>query len=170
MDHLNLDVVIFHDHTTYTLCKGDGVLICQDHGEEFGSLIPRLPKASIWDPLQGEFVFMINPTFTYNNADASCALCDLTQNPHPDYSHEPIVTTRLKLRRGDQDLCINCYWDIVALDMNSHANILDIVNEKLNMRRLIIKNAPSTSERYLCQPDDPNSVSTKSIKCHKNTT
>ena len=163
-------MVIFHDHTTYTECKGDGVLICQDHGEEFGSLIPRLPKASIWDPLQGEFVFMINPTFTYNNADASCALCDRTQNPHPDYSHEPIVTTRLKLRRGDQDLCINCYWDIVALDMNSHANILDIVNEKLNMRRLIIKNAPSTSERYLCQPDDPNSVSTKSIKCHKNTT
>lgn len=163
-------MVIFHDHTSYTKCKGDGVLICQDHGEEFGSLIPRLPKASIWDPLQGEFVFMINPTFTYNNADASCALCDRTQNPHPDYSHEPIVTTRLKLRRGDQDLCINCYWDIVALDMNSHANILDIVNEKLNMRRLIIKNAPSASERYLCQPDDPNSVSTKSIKCHKNTT
>ena len=163
-------MVIFHDHTTYTKFKGDGVLICQDHGEEFGSLIPRLPKASIWDPLQGEFVFMINPTFTYNNADASCALCDRTQNPHPDYSHEPIVTTRLKLRRGDQDLCINCYWDIVALDMNSHANILDIVNEKLNMRRLIIKNAPSASERYLRQPDDPNSVSTKSIKCHKNTT
>ena len=104
---------------------------------------------------------MINPTFTYNNADASCALCDRTQNPHPDYSREPIVTTRLKLRRGEQDLCINCYWDIVALDMNSHANILDIVNEKLNMRRLITKNAPSTSGRYLRQPDDPNAASTK---------
>ena len=143
------------------ICKGDGVLICQDHGEEFGSSIPRLPKASIWDPLQGEYVSMINPTFTYNNPDASCALCDRTKNPHPDYSHEPIVTTRLELRRGDQDLCINCYWEIVALAMNSQANILDIVNEKLNMRRLITKNAPSTSERYRRQPDDPNAASTK---------
>ena len=25
-----------------------------DRGEEFGSLIPRLPKALMWDPLQGE--------------------------------------------------------------------------------------------------------------------
>ena len=104
---------------------------------------------------------MINPTFTYNNPDASCALCDRTENPHPDYSHEPIVTTRLKLRRGHQDLCINCYWEIVALAMNSQANILAIVNEKLNMRRLITKNAPSTSERYLRQPDNPNAASTK---------
>jgi hypothetical protein len=104
---------------------------------------------------------MINPTFTYNNPHASCALCDRTKNPHPDYSHEPIVTTRLELRRGDQDLCINCYWEIVTLAMNSQANILDIVNEKLNMRRLITKNAPSTSERYRRQPDDPNVTSTK---------
>jgi hypothetical protein len=161
LDHLNFHLVIFLDRTTYKRCKGDGVLICQDHGEEFGSSIPRLPKASIWDPLQGEYVSMINPTFTYNNPDASCALCDRTKNPHPDYSHEPIVTTRLELRRGDQDLCINCYWEIVALAMNSQANILDIVNEKLNMRRLITKNAPSTSERYRRQSDDPNAASTK---------
>ena len=49
---------------------------------------------------------MANPIFTYNNASSTCALCDRRKNPHPDYSHEPIVTTRIKLYRGDQELCI----------------------------------------------------------------
>ena len=101
---------------------------------------------------------MANPIFTYNNANASCAVCNRTKNPHPDYSHEPIVTTRLKLHRGDQDLCINCYWDIATVATNSQANISDIVSEKLNIRRLLTKSAPSTSGRQLCESDDPSDV------------
>ena len=58
---------------------------------------------------------MNKPIFTYNDPNASCTFCDRTQNPHPDYSDEPIVITRLKLHQGDQEVCINCYWDMVAV-------------------------------------------------------
>jgi len=155
LDHLNFYVVIYEDHTISSSCKGDGVSIYPDRGEEFGSSIPHLPKALIWDPLQGDFTSMANPIFTYNNASATCALCDRTKNPHPDYSHEPIVTTRIKLHRGDQKLCINCYWDIAAVAKNSQTKLQDIVSEKLNIRRLMRKNLPDISERELCEPNDP---------------
>ena len=60
---------------------------------------------------------MNKPIFTYNVLNASCTFCDRIQNPHPDYSDEPIVITRLKLHQGDQEVCINCYWDIVQSPM-----------------------------------------------------
>ena len=82
LDHLNFYVVIFEDHTISSSCKGDGVSLYRDRGEEFGSSIPHLPKALIWDPLQGEFAFMTNPIDTYNHAHVSYALCDRTNNPH----------------------------------------------------------------------------------------
>jgi hypothetical protein len=154
LDHLNFYVVLFEDHTTSFQCKGDGVSLYRDHGEEFGSSIPHLPKALIWDPLQGAFASMANPIFTYNDASANCALCDRTKNPHPDYSHEPIVTTRVKLHRGDQELCINCYWDIASVAKKSQTTLPDIVSEKLNIRRLMRKKLPATSERQLCEPYD----------------
>jgi hypothetical protein len=137
------------------LSEGDGALLRLDRGEEFDSSIPQLPKALIRDPLQGDFATMSNPIFTYNNPNASCALCDRIKNPHPDYSHEPIVTTRLKLHRGYQDLCINCYWDVAAATRNCREKILDIFSEKLNIRRLLQKNSPAISGHQLCQPDNP---------------
>ena len=94
--------------------------------------------------LAGGILSMANPIFTYNNANASCALCDRTKNPNPDYSHEPIVTTRLKLPRGHYELCINCYWDIATLAKSSQTNIGNILDEKLNINRLLRKNSPAT--------------------------
>lgn len=98
---------------------------------------------------------MANPIFTDNNVSATCALCDRTKNPHPDYSHEPIVTTRIKLHRGDQELCINCYWNIAAVAKNSQTSLRDIVSEKLNTRRIMLKNLLNISERQLGEPNDP---------------
>ena len=82
---------------------------------------------------------MNKPIFTYNDPNASCTFCDRTQNPHPDYNHEPIVITRLKLHQGDQEVCINCYWDMVAVANASGASIMDIATEKLNVMRLLSK-------------------------------
>ena len=84
---------------------------------------------------------MNKPIFTYNHPNASCTFCDRTQNPHPDYNHEPIVITRLKLHQGDQEVCINCYWDMVAVANTSDASIMDIATEKLNVMRLLSKQA-----------------------------
>ena len=155
LDYLNFYVVICEDHTTSSSCKGDGGSLYRDRGEEFGSSIPHLPKALIWDPLQGEYASMNNPIFTYNKASATCALCNRTKNPHLDYNHEPIVTTRAKLHRGDQELCINCYWDIATVAKKFQTTLPDIVSEKLNIRQLMRKNLPATSECQLCEPNDP---------------
>ena len=84
---------------------------------------------------------MNKPIFTYNHPNASCTFCDRTQNPHPDYSDEPIVITRLKLHQGDQEVCINCYWDIVEVANTFDASIMDIATEKLNVMRLLSKQA-----------------------------
>jgi len=84
---------------------------------------------------------MNKPIFTYNVPNASCTFCDQIQNPHPDYSDEPIVITRLKLHQGDHEVCINCYWDMVAVANASSASIMDIATEKLNVMRLLSKQA-----------------------------
>ena len=90
-------------------------------------------------------VFSNKPTFTYNDRNASCAFCDRTKNPHPDYTHEPIVITRLKLHQGEQEVCINCYWDMAAVANASDASIMDIATEKLNVMRLLSKQASSNA-------------------------
>ena len=56
-------------------------------------------------------------------------------------SDEPIVITRLKLHQGDQEVCINCYWDMVEVANTSDASIMDIATEKLNVMRLLSKQA-----------------------------
>ena len=88
---------------------------------------------------------MNKPIFTYNDPNASCAFCDRTKNPHPDYTHEPIVITRLKLRNGEQEVCVNCYWDMAAVASASNSSITDIVTEKLNVMRLLSKQALSNA-------------------------
>jgi hypothetical protein len=88
---------------------------------------------------------MNKPIFTHNIPNASCAFCDRTKNPHPDYTHEPIVITRLKLHQGEQEMCINCYWDMVAVANASDASIMDIATEKLNVMRLLSKQASSNA-------------------------
>ena len=89
---------------------------------------------------------MNKPIFTYNHPNASCTFCDRTQNPHPDYSDEPIIITRLKLHQGNQEVCINCYWDIVEVANASGASIMDIATEKLNVMRLLSKQASPNAQ------------------------
>jgi hypothetical protein len=38
-------------------------------------------------------------------------------------------------------VCINCYWDMVAVANASSASIMDIATEKLNVMRLLSKQA-----------------------------
>ena len=42
-------------------------------------------------------------------------------------------------------MCINCYWDMAAVANASDASIMDIATEKLNVMRLLSKQASSNA-------------------------
>jgi len=43
-------------------------------------------------------------------------------------------------------VCINCYWDIVEVANASGASIMDIATEKLNVMRLLSKQASPNAQ------------------------
>ena len=85
------------------------------------------------------FNWMKRPKFQYNNTTASCLFCDRTHNPHPDFKHEPIVTTRLMIKQKEKELCINCYYEMLAVANSSNKHVMAILEEKLNLLRIFKK-------------------------------
>ena len=95
------------------------VQLYRDRGEEFGSSIPHLPKALIWDPLQGVFASMDRSNFLPTITPAPLVRFAIVQKtPTPIIAMNLSLQRAAKLHRGDQELCINCYWDIAAVAQN----------------------------------------------------
>jgi hypothetical protein len=80
---------------------------------------------------------MNKPDFTYNNPSASCVFCDRTGNPHPDFQHEPIVTTRLIVNQNEQEVCINCYCEIAEIAKAANTTVTMVTEEKINLLRIL---------------------------------
>ena len=82
---------------------------------------------------------MNRPKFQYNSATASCLFCERTDNPHPDFKHEPIVTTRLIVKNKEREVCINCYYELLEVAESSSKSVTVILEEKLNLVRIFDK-------------------------------
>ena len=86
---------------------------------------------------------MERPKFSYNNPAATCLFCDRTHNPHPDFKHEPIVTTRLVLGQREREICINCYYDMLERANLENSSFSKMLEEKLNIQRILEKQGSS---------------------------
>lgn len=82
---------------------------------------------------------MKKPVFVYNNPNASCAFCCRTHNPHPDYSHEPLVTALITLDDKRYEVCINCHCDMIETSERTNTELALILKEKVNLSRLLNK-------------------------------
>ena len=87
----------------------------------------------------GVFRWMNRPKFQYNSATASCLFCERTDNPHPDFKNEPIVTTRLIVKNKEREVCINCYYELREAAQSSNKSFPVILEEKLNLVRIFEK-------------------------------
>ena len=81
---------------------------------------------------------MNKPIFNYNNRRASCHFCNRKKNPHPKFD-EPIVTTRLKVENRIYEICINCWDELDTLAKSKGKAFSEIIKEKENIRRMLIK-------------------------------
>ena len=79
------------------------------------------------------------PEFRYNNLSASCNFCDRTQNPHPEFKEEPIVTTRLVVNQKKLEVCINCYCELAEAADAFKKPLTLLVEEKINLIRILNK-------------------------------
>lgn len=82
---------------------------------------------------------MSRPKFKYNDTAATCLFCDRTHNPHPDFEHEPIVTTRLLVAHKEREVCINCYYDMLGVAGSENKSISKLLEDKLNIQRILNK-------------------------------
>ena len=79
------------------------------------------------------------PKFRYNNLSASCNFCDRTRNPHPEFKHEPILTTRLVVNQKKLEVCINCYCELTDAADASKKPLNLLIEEKINLIRILNK-------------------------------
>ena len=68
-----------------------------------------------------------------------CLYGERTHNPHPDFKHEPIVTTRLIVKSREREVCINCYYELLEAALSSSKSFPVILEEKLNLVRIFEK-------------------------------
>lgn len=80
---------------------------------------------------------MKQPVFIYNNTNAECVFCCRTHNPHPDYSHEPIVTTLMTVDDKEHEVCINCHCDMIETSERTNKELTLILRERINLNRLL---------------------------------
>ena len=82
---------------------------------------------------------MERPSFKYNNASASCHFCNRTHNPHPEFQHEPIVTTWLMVNQKEQEVCINCYYEMLEVAKSLNTSLPRVLEQKVNLLRIFNK-------------------------------
>ena len=82
---------------------------------------------------------MKKPVFIYNNPNAACVFCCRTHNPHPDYRHEPIVTTRMTVDDKEHEVCINCHCDMIETSERTKKELTLILRERVTLSRLLNK-------------------------------
>ena len=78
--------------------------------------------------------------FTYDRIEASCHYCSRTKNPHPDFD-EPLVTTKIKIKTRDIEICINCWHELDSLAKGSSKSFIKIVTEKEELLWILSKSA-----------------------------
>ena len=83
---------------------------------------------------------MDEPNFTYNKIEASCHYCSRTKNPHPDFD-EPLVTTKIKIKTRNIEICINCWHELDGLAKGSKKSFKKTVSEKEELLQLLSKSA-----------------------------